>query len=289
MMVASIVALGTVASAQVAPAPSGVQPTVTSEYHPTGYPESYIGVGRSLYPGTELRALPAARAQAVAARANLQRAESDLNMAVSNVKRTFRRSEELNQALAEEKAAWDDLTAARDAVLADLKKDPNYQAAVALKDRLSTQIRVTREEQPKTPAEQLVAMASVKLNFAATATAMEVAAINADPTVRAARERLVAAGARLSKLRQDFDDAAHADPQVLAARKSVQDARIAAVAADAMYIEATRVADAALDYAYFMQAHPIPYSVNDIYGGYGYYGAPSTIGYPIGYPYGWGR
>jgi len=268
------------ALAQVA-APAHPAPT---EYHPSGYPETYNGVGRTFYPGTELRALPVARAQAVAAREQFLHAQTNLSNAVADVQRTFTRSTELKAALAEEKAAWDDLTNARDAVLSRLSKDERYQAAVQLRDRMTHQIEQARA-QKGTPPEQLLAMASVKLSYSASVTGMEAGAIAADPYVAQARQRLVAAGARLAELREVMDDAVRRDPQALAARKAVQEAQTAAAATDAMYLDATRVADAALDFAYFLQTHPAPYIVNSpYYGGYGYGSVSYPVGYPLGYP-----
>lgn len=278
------------AAAQVAPA---VQPApAAQEYRPTGYPESYSTIGRSFYPAAEMRALPVARAQAVAAKQEMRRAESALNNAVYEVRRAYTRSEELITAQAEEKAAWDALLAARDNAMKDLKQDEHYLAAQQLRDRLANQIAENRDK-PGTTTERILAMARVKLNFATSATAMEIAAVSADPNVKTAQKRLIAAGNKLTRLRMDFEDTLRADARVTMARKNVEDARTATVAADAMYIEATRVADAALDFAYFVQATPMPYIVNtpDIYGGYGYnygsYASRPAVGYPIGYPYVW--
>jgi hypothetical protein len=207
----------------------------------------------------------------------------NLTNAVADVHRTFNRSTELKSALAEEKAAWEDLTNARDAVLSRLSKDEQYQAAVQLRDRMAQQIEQARA-QKDTQSQHLLAMASVKLSYSASATALEAGAIAADPYVAQARQRLVAAGAKVAELREVVDDAVRRDPQVLAARKAVQETQTAAAATDAMYLDATRVADAALDFAYFLQAHPAPYIVNSpYYGGYGY----GSIGYPVGYPIGY--
>src|SRR5437762_795749 len=61
------------------------------EYHPTVFPESYHG---AFYPAAELRALPGARAAAVAAQAEMQRAQTEFNIAVSDLRLTFTRSKE---------------------------------------------------------------------------------------------------------------------------------------------------------------------------------------------------
>lgn len=260
-------------------------PIVNGGYQPTHYPESYYG--GALYPGTELRALPGARAAAVAARTQYRNAQSALNTSVEALRRQFKRSAELKEAVVEEQAAWDALNSVRAEAMADLRDDSTYQAAVALRQRLADQIEYSRRDKDQS-LEHLLALATMKLSYSATASAMEAAAISADPRVRQARERLVQASARVSELRDQFDEAVRTSPEVIAARQAVADARVAALAADAAYQDASRVARVAMDYAYYLYDHPYPYVINSPY--YPYYGGGGyaytyRIGYPIGYPH----
>lgn len=253
-----------------------------NEYRPGGYPESYNGI---FYPGTELRALPAARAQAVAARAEFRRAQSNLDNAIADIRRAFVRSPALIDAQAEEKDAYDQFVVARDRALAHLREDSAYQAAVDLRSQLAQQIeQIRRDNQHR--AAHLLALSTVKLSYSATASAMEAAAISADPNVVVARRRLVAAGKRLSELYQQFDEAVRSSPVVLAQRRQVQDARVAVAATDALYVEAYNVAETAMDYAYHIYDRPYPYSINSPYYGGGY---TYPVGYPVGYPFNWWR
>jgi hypothetical protein len=246
---------------------------------PAGYPESYSGV---FYPSAELRALPAARASAVATAAELRRAEDDLARSVDEMRRIGNRSPEFKVAVADERIAWEALKAAREEALRDLKHDETYQAAVDLRDRLTAQIAVAREK-PQTTIEQLRAMAEVKLSHARTISAMESAAIGADPRVEAARQRLIDAGATLAELREQLSESILADPNFQAGRKAIANAKVAVQAADAYYLESKIVAQAGLNYAYELLA-PRPYIVNQPYGYYGGYGGYTPVGYPIGYP-----
>lgn len=260
------------------------QPIHAEGYRPSFYPETYRNEHEHVfYPAHDLRVLPGARAAAVAARAQLRRAESDLNNAVIDIQRQFRRSTELRDAIAEERAAFEALNEIRAEALAHLQDDPSYQAALALRKQLSQEIQRQREE-PETMMHKVLAAATVKLSYSATASAMEAAAISADPRVKAARERLVRAGARLSELREQLDEAVRSSAAVQMARKAVADSRIAAVAADAAYIEAANVANVAMDYTYYLRFRPRPYVIHSPY--YPYYGGHG-IGYPIGYPYNW--
>jgi ribosomal protein S21 len=274
-----------------APAPAAI----TNEgYAPSSYPEAFAP--NVFYPGQELRALPATRAQLAASRAELRRAEQALNNAVEDVRRNFKRSTELNQALAEEREAYEQLQVARQDAMNDLRNDQNYLAALRLRQRLAEQVERAQHDS-RTTGEEMLALATVKLTYAATASAMEAAAVSAEPRVKEARERLVAAGRRVSELRQRFDENVRTDPVVIASRNALANARIAAQASEAMYIDALRVANVSMNFAYDLRRFPYPlvsdyypyYSNGYGYSGYGYYGEYGYgVGYPVGYPYMWG-
>ncbi|HVT90386.1 MAG TPA: hypothetical protein VHD56_16150 [Tepidisphaeraceae bacterium] len=261
-----------------------IQPVAT-EYRPSGYPETYS----AFYPGVELRALPAARAQAAVARTQLSIAQTHLNNAVSDVHRSFQHSTELRNALAEQRNAYESLKAAREQALTNLKSDTTYLATIDLRNRLSDQIEEMRAQ--KDPSRmQLMALATMRLSYATKVTTMEASALAADPRVKDARDRLMEAGNQVAVLEEKFDDSVRNDPAVLAARKSVEDARIAAVGTEALYTEAVNVANAAMDYAYHLYDRPYPYVIQSPYyvAGYGYSaGNGFPVGYPIGYPYNW--
>lgn len=274
---AAMIGVVVVGSAVMSANGQATQPA--GEFRPGGYPETFQG---AFYPGTELRALPGARANAMVAAAEFRRAQSNLDNSISEIRRAFNRSPQLQEAMAEEQAAFEQLSAARARALEGLKQDAAYQSARDLKNRLGEQIEDSKRDKTST-AQSRMAMATVKLTYATSASAMEAAAMANDPSVAEARRRLVAAGRRLSQLYQDFDEAVRTSPNVLAARKMVEDTRIAAVGADALYVEARNVASVAVDYAYYLYDRPQPYVYNNApaYGGYGY---PIRLGYPIGYP-----
>jgi len=261
-------------------------------YAPSNYPEAFAP--NVFYPGQELRALPATRAQLAASRAEMRRAEQALNNAVNDVSRNFKHSSELNQALADEHDAYEQLQIARHDAMNDLRNDQNYLAAVRLRERLAEQVERAQAD-TRTTGEEILALATVKLTYSATASAMEAAAISAEPRVRDARERLVSAGKRVSALKQKFDDDVRNDPNVLAARTMLANARIAVQANEAMYVEAANVANVSMNYAYYLRQNPYPYINNynpycygNGYGYSGYGGAGYQVGYPVGYPYTWG-
>jgi hypothetical protein len=254
------------------------------QWHAGGYPESYGNSG-VFYPGQELRVLPGAKAQASAAAAQYRVAQSNLTGAISDMQRGFNRSAEYTQAVAEERAAYQALTTARDKALAGLQNDSNYRAATELRDRVGNQIHSLRQ-QKEVNVETLVALSSLKLSYSATISAMEASAVAADPAVKSAQQRLVEAGAKTTAMRQRFDDSVHASPDVLAARQAVQNTRVAMVATDSLYSEALNVARVAMNYAYDIYYRPTPYVIGNGYSGYVPPYTSSYIygGYPLGFP-----
>jgi hypothetical protein len=240
----------------------------TPQYAPSGYPENYND--NNFFPAAEVRALPAARAQAVAAAAELRRAQSDLNNAVSDVQRQF--AHQMRDAQADERSAYEALLAARENAIADLKQDSSYQALRSLRDRMGKRIE---QMWVSSPQESIVAMATVKLSYSATTTAMEVAAIAVDRRVGEARDHLIAAGRLVADLNDQMDAAVRGSAVVAMARKSVEDARIGAMASDAFYKEARQVANVSMNWAYYLREHPYPADV------YSPYDAYPQFGYPI--------
>lgn len=279
----SLAALRSVMMGLSIAAPASAQATQPGEYRAGGYPEDYNG--GVFYPATELRALPGAKAQAEVAKAELRRAQSNLDNLILDLRRSFVRSEEYQQAIAEEKAAYESLNSARANATRELENDTNYHAAVILRTRLAKQIEDARGERGTTP-QQFFAMASTKLSFAVTVTAMEAAASAADPAVNTARQRLMQAGQRVAALYGTYEDEVRTNPAVLNARKVLSDARIAAIGTEALYTEAVVVANVAMDYAYHLYGQQTPYIVNSpYYGNAGGYAV--NVGYPMGYPIGW--
>jgi hypothetical protein len=241
-----------------------------TEYAPSTYPENYNdNINGSFFPATELRALPAARAQASAAAAELRRAQGDLNNAVEDVRRQF--SHQLRDAQADERLAYDALLAARENAIADLKKDSSYRALRSLRDRMGHRIE---QMWASSPQETLVAMATVKLSYAATTTAMEVAAIAVDRRVDEARDHLLSAGRLVADLNDQMDSAVRGSALVSAARKAVEDAQIGAVASESFYREARNVATVSMDWAYYLRNHPYPQAAYSPYDSYPQFGYP---------------
>jgi hypothetical protein len=241
------------------------------------------------YPTAEVHDAIDANARATFARGQYHRLQDSLNQAIRLRQYNFEHSGDLADALKQEQQAWQDYVSARNAALRGVVDDPKYQSAVSLKNDLGERIAETREEfqgtklsnDPKVAAattraqmRELVAMASVKLDYAQVATDMEVAALKNDSKVADARHRLMDAGSRVQALRDDFDHKLRNDQELASLRSKIEDARIASATAESYRNGAVGAANQALDYAYYKNRF------SNSYAGYGY---PYGYGYGVGY------
>lgn len=227
-------------------------PTARDPYAPAAISPQYV----SDYPADEVRAVPSARARLVQARAVERHAERDLDNSIADVNRAFRRSEELKEALDEEKQGYAALEAARERAISPLKSNERYQTAWSLARDAGERLQQLRS--PKEPnIDLIVATAKMKLDYAAAARDMELAFINTDPGVQQARTRLVAAGNRLTELRTRLADQIRTDEQILAKRKALQQARITHLTAEAYYVGIVEARDIAMNYAYYLRRYDV--------------------------------
>jgi hypothetical protein len=217
-----------------------------------------------------------AQARAATARALFRRAESELGRAYRAAQREFERSQDIREALAAEKAAYDQLVAARRKAISTLADDPRYTRLLALKADVAEQLAEGRANRSLGPQE-ILAMATLKMSYATDIRAMEANALNNEPDVKASQDRLVAAGTRVAEVRQRYDESLRTNPDILMARRNLDDARLAKLTAEAFLHAAYGAGVTALDYSYWVNRRA--------YGSSGY-----GIGYdPYGYGYGYGR
>ena len=215
------------------------------------------------YPAAEVQAVPAAKARAAIAKMELLRAQAELNRGTRAAMRGFEKSEEVTKATAEQNQAYQQYQAARERALQPLQSDEQYQAAQVMKAQLTERIAEKHAEaavDDKPVLHEIIAMAGIKLRYAAQTTQREAEALRNSGDVRDARSRLIAATGRVSGLRQRFSDDLRDDPDLVAARRAVFDQKVAHVAANA-YLQGLREARGiALDYAYWIRRHN-PYRV----------------------------
>ena len=226
---------------------------------------NYGGYGSTsgLYPSYEMNTYVVASARASMARALCRQAEAELGQAYRAAQRQFENSADYRQALKEERQAWDSLGSLRAKALESLTGDTKYNRLAALREDLSRQLEMSHVRRSLSQ-EEVYAMASLKMSYAAEMRAIEQGVLGSDADVRDAQARLVAAGAQVSAMRQAYDEAVRANPDILMARQNMADAVVARQTADAYLRAATANGAAALDYAYYLYRQPNRGS--DVYG-----------------------
>jgi len=265
------------------------------------------------FPTTDVRAAVDADARAAFARMQYSRAQDDLNSAVRLEQMRFERSKDMSDALAAEAQAYDEYLSASQSALKPVQNDPKYQANAELKKELSAQIADTRgamaadaqtaedyhrtlpanfKPVPNDPAaishgevksdlsREIVALSTVKLDYAQVIHDMESKVLQDDAGVQAARKKLMAAGQRVAELRDKFEMDVRTNPDMIALRRHLADARVANVVEATYRRSAFDAANAAIDYAYYVNRfnyyNAYPYNNNAIvqplygstYGGY---------------------
>ncbi|MDB5296281.1 MAG: hypothetical protein JWO31_2264, partial [Phycisphaerales bacterium] len=263
----------TAAPPQETLAPPAATPAGGRPYRmpPIGSPYTGYGSTSGLYPSTEMNNYVVAAARAATARALFRQAESELGLSYRTAQRQFDSSADYKKAVRDERDAYTALNAARTKAFGSLDGDAKYQRLLALRQDLAERLQEGRASRTL-GTDEVVAMATLKMSYATEMRALEVTALGNEPAVRDAQEKLVTAGTRVSELRQRFDESLRTSNEVLAARRNLEDARVARLTADA-YLRATMVNGSyAVDYAYYVYRTP---------GGSGYNGNGNT-----GYGYG---
>jgi hypothetical protein len=214
-----------------------------------------------------------ATARAARSRALLHLAEKQLNDSIRDAQSSFEQSREYRDAVATEKQAYDAYNAQRQKALQSVVHDPKYVAAIELRDQLADKLehlRALARPNPL-PREDLLAIASQKLQYASDAHNMEREALENNAAVQDARQKMVQASARVSELRASFDNSVRMNPQIAQARSNLDMARVELITAEAYYGAAAEASVLATDYSYYRHrwdgvAAPV------IAGGWGPYG-----------------
>ena len=204
------------------------------------------------YPFTEMNSYVVAEARLATARALFRRAETELSIAFSNAQHDFEASQAFQDALRDEKTSYDNLNAARRKALQSLGTDLKYQRLAALRADLSEQIHMRRAAHDTTQ-DEIVVMATLKMSYAVEMREMEGVALGNDGgDVKAAQDKLVAAGSKVAALRARYDTSLRSNPEIVTARRNLEDARIVEITA-AAYLDGTALsAEQALEYAYYL-------------------------------------
>ena len=227
--------------ANVPPPPPPLQPMQVRHNEPV-----------SDFPDDQVHDWVVANARYAYTRAMFHRAERELDLVYRNAQHSFEQSKEYQDAVAAEKQAVSAYNAQRNKALESVVKDPKYIAALQLRDQVGEKLkRLQAVNKGQLPKDVVVAMASLKLQYASDASAMEADALGKDSSLTDARRKMVEANARVTAMRTDFDNSMRNNPQVLQARRNVEDSRVAYITAEA-YLNGAEVAGTlATHYSYY--------------------------------------
>jgi hypothetical protein len=222
----------------------------------TGVPNAATqqnAAGQSDFPQDEVHDWVVASARAARAQAMLHLSEKQLNDAIRDAQWTFENSQEYKEAAIGEKQAYNAYTAERQRALKSVLGDSKYQAALQLCDELSDKIAKYRAmaKPGQIPREELLALASQKLQYASDAHNMERDALDKDAAVQDARQKMVQASARANELRAAFDRSIRMNPQIVQARRNLDQADVDLITAQAYCNAAALAGEVATDYSYY--------------------------------------
>jgi hypothetical protein len=209
--------------------------------------------GQSDFPEDSMHDWVVASARTARSRAVLHLVEKQLNDTIRDAQWTFEQSREFRDATAAEKQAYDNYIAERQKALQSVVTDPKYQSAIRLRDDLGDQIaRFRAGSKPGIiPREELLALASQKLQYASDAHNMERDALDSNAVVQDARQKMVQASARTAELRAAFENSIRMNPQIAQARRNLDMARVELITAEAYYSAAAEASQLATDYSYY--------------------------------------
>ena len=208
---------------------------------------------QSDFPSDQVHDWVVASARAARSRALLHLAEKQLNDSIRDLQFAFEQSHEYHDAAAAEKQAYEAYTVERQKALKSVLNDPKYVTAIELRDDMADKIaKVRAMSRPgPIPREDLLAMASQKLQYASDAHDMEREALEKDAAVQEARDKMVRASARASELRGQFDASIRMNPQVAQARRNLDQARVELITAEAYASAAAAAGEVATDYTFY--------------------------------------
>ncbi|HEY8750318.1 MAG TPA: hypothetical protein VIM11_20205, partial [Tepidisphaeraceae bacterium] len=210
------------------------------------------GAPMSDFPDDQIHDWVVANARYAHDRAMFHRAEKDLDNSIRQAQFSFEQSREFSDSHAAEKRAYEDYNAERQKALQSVLSDPKYTAALQLRDEVGNKLASLRAmNKSELPREVLLTLASLKLQYASDAHALESAALDKDDALKEARRKMVEASTRVTGMRTAFDVSVRSNPQILQARRNLEDSRVALITAEAYLNGAALAGSIATDYSYY--------------------------------------
>jgi len=201
---------------------------------------------------------------------------------VEKIREDFEASSELQASVRSQAMAHDRFVTARDAALAEVRKDARYTTLRSMADDLKDRIDQLQHDDPKGHAGEIRGFAELRLDYSTKATAMETDALIADARFQQARERLVEAATRTHELRNTFNRSVRRNTEFVAAKNLLTNLNIAYLTSDAYLRSALDARNVALTYAYSLHRYD-QYRYAAAYPYYDSYRVTSPYAYNVGY------
>jgi hypothetical protein len=165
-----------------------------------------------------------AKAKLGVAQGKVEHAQDAMNALLVQLRKDAETSPAIADAVTALKQAQADYDTATAPILLKVRSTPEYTSAMADKQAAAKNVLALQAEVPPNQAE-ITKAATIVLNKGHAITQLESAALAADPTVSALKEKLNAANSRLLKARYAAEQSIKTDPQVAVAKKTVEDAQ----------------------------------------------------------------
>jgi hypothetical protein len=218
------------------------------------------------YPQEEMNQFVYASERVAHARIMLRIAESDLGATIDNAKEKFERSSEYQEDKAAEDKDYADFLAARQNSMKCLLNNPKYQALISLREELADRLLSRKEN--KISQDEIIAIATLRMQYGEELSKMEKDIIEADSTVADEQRSLVVSSGKFHALKMAWEEGLRDDKQVLAARNNLENAEVELVDSEAKLNAASYEAGSALNYSYYLHQNEnyTPYWDNGDYG-----------------------
>jgi hypothetical protein len=178
----------------------------------------------STVPEVNQKPLDDAKSALALAQGRLERAQDAFNTLLKHRRDQFETAPALSQAQAAIRDAQSEYDSVAAPILEKVRARTDYQSALDAKKVAAKKVADLQSE-ASTPQDQITDAARTALDRGAAVSAIERAALEADPKVLAAKGKLAAANTNLLKLRYEFEKSLKADPQVTGSREEIDKLR----------------------------------------------------------------
>ena len=175
-------------------------------------------------PEVDMQAMRDAKLRLGQVEGKIDRARDALNKTIEELRHQSEASPDVVAAQAALRQAQSDYDAATGPILDKVRSSPQYEAALDAKKSAAQHVEDLQNEVPP-DQDQITQAARVVLDKGQVLTTMQNDALASDPKITSLKANLDAANQKLLKLRHDLEESIKTNPQVIAARKELEEAQ----------------------------------------------------------------